>query len=307
MNTAILESILIPSTPSASIHQGLMFQELLNNKLRWDTKRVALYLDKNLTPFVSTPFSSLTDFNAFLKTTHTLKTNKIFHPTLLNKFPPAKTVICPFLGEDLRSFLLENPDQLIPSLNALKNYFRTLNCIKKRKDKLRVPPIVTEMNAKLETFNSEFQYLSKVVQTLQSLKDSNIQFDYGGGIEDPHMGNLRIYHEGGVMQAFTTDFDCFSTSINEDWSFGYFYATTRWLRHHSDHLKRKIDYFMEYFIESDLKRKFMFLLGAFSSFCGYSDGLKKYLQEGDISHFKSEFVAFNLLAKDVIHAAINLS
>lgn len=259
---------------------GYIPTEILNNRNRWHTKIVCNILGKDFKHYVSTSYARRSDYLKLLETTAYLKCNNKLSPKIVKIYPDDKTIICNYIGEFLSDYLLGNPADISPGIISVFDYLRDLNSINLRHKEFTIPPIIKEVFQLADEIAGNFIFLPKTKSVLPQLADSEIEFTYGCGIEDPHIWNFRIVQtrDGDETRALTTDFDYFSEDINYFWESGYFYATLRWFKKDSVLLGCEAEKILLSLVQKQgLKSEFMFWLGALSSYCGYKESLCNFI------------------------------
>ena len=253
---------------------GYRLTRTLNNKNRWHTKLVCNISDALSRNLVATTYKNKNDYLAFTKVVDLLGANAKLSPRPVKFFPEHNTAICDYIGIFLFEFLLENPACLEESLISVFSYLEDINSLSRAQRAFIIPPIVELAFQLPQEFADRFIFLPKVKASLAKLKESNTKFKYGYGFQDPHIWNFRVVQSEDGIKALTTDFDYFSNQINYFWELGYFYATFRWIKKKHFSLGTEAELILLSLVSSqDNKSKFMFWLGALSSYCGYRDSL----------------------------------
>lgn len=284
---------ILPSQNAAPVFSldkyGYTLDTALNNSNRWDIKIVCKILDKAFSPYVSTTYIKEYDYLKFLETTLFLKCKDKLFPRIVSLYPEDKTVICEYIGEFMQDYLLNNLSRIYLSLISVYEYLKDINSIGQDSKNFITPSIIKTSLELTEELGSDFEFLSRVRSILPKLENSNIEFAYGYGIEDPHIWNFRIIETQDKIKALTTDFDYFSDNVNCFWELGYLYATFRWLYKILPAPARRAEEVLVTIIQGyDLKAEFMFWLGALSSYCGYKDSIVNFLTNKDISDIRKE-------------------
>lgn len=283
---------------------GYILKGILNNENRWHTKIVCNILDRDSRRYVSTTYARQNDYLRLIETTIYLTCNNKLSPKIVRLCPKDKTIICDYIGEFLFDYLLNNPADIILSLTSVFGYLKDINSINQNFKTFIIPSIIKTALELYKGFTDDFEFLPKIKTILPKLKDSNIKFTYGYGIEDPHIWNFRIVKTKDAIQALTTDFDYFSDRINCFWELGYLYATFRWFKRISlPHACRAEEILLSLIQNQDLKSEFMFWLGALSSYCGYKDSLRNLMMNGGISKLKEQYRIIQQLDEKVFYLA----
>jgi len=262
---------------------GYKLLEILNNENRWHSKIVCNILGKDSTQYVSTTYAKRSDYLRLLETTTYLTCNNKLSPRIARIYPNDITAVCCYVGEFLSHYILNNSANLSPSIASVCDYLKDLNLINLGYKKFVIPTIVKEAFYLEDAVACDFVFLPKTKTALPHLAKSNIEFNYGCGIEDPHIWNFRILQNKDRSQALTTDFDYFTENVNYFWEMGYFYATLRWFKKSHFSLGHEAEKVLLSLLQKEgLKSEFMFWLGALSGYCGYKDSLRSFLTADEI-------------------------
>ena len=256
---------------------------VLNNENRWHAKIVCNILDEDSAQYVSTAYAKRSDYLRLLETTTYLTSNNKLSPKIAKIYPNDLTVVCRYVGDFFSHYLLNNPSFISPCIASVRDYLRDINSINLKYKKFIIPSIIKEAFCLEEAGACDFVFLPKTKTALPHLAKSNIEFNYGYGIEDPHIWNFRILQNKDRVKALTTDFDYFTENVNYFWEMGYFYATLRWFKKSHFSLGHEAEKsVLSLFQEEGLKSEFMFWLGALSGYCGYKDSLRNFMMADEI-------------------------
>ena len=271
------------------VKYGYALKNALNNQNRWHVKIVHSLIGLDARSYAATTYMRSYDYLKLLENTTLLKCNGKLSPSIVNLYPEANTIVCDYLGEFFQHYLLRDLDNASIGPCAVFDYLLDVNYMNQGYKNFFTPKIIKSAIELSGTLADDFEFLGKSRKILPRLEDSGIEFAYGCGIEDPHIWNFRVIKTLGAMRAFTTDLDYFSDKINCFWEIGYFYATFRWIRKMSPHIANIAEKNLLSLIqERDLQSKFMFWLGALSSYCGYKESLRNLLKDGKICELKEE-------------------
>ena len=268
---------------------GYRLGRILNNPNRWNAKIVCGVFGGDYIHYASTTYAKQHDYYKFLETTVFLGCNNILYPEIKVIYAQENTVVCKYIGQCLQDYLLRGFQRASLGIEAVFSYLMRLNVINQSKKTFFIPSIVRTGLELSKELDIGFEFLPKCRKVLPEIEHSGVEFDYGYGIEDPHIWNFRIIEDFDIPQAFTTDFDFFSDDINWHWELGYLYATLRWLRKAApaiaDEAKKRLIALMR---EEGAESNFMFWLGALSSYCGYKDSLCNFLTDGEPCELEEE-------------------
>lgn len=269
---------------------GYALERTLNNENRWNTKVVCSIRDKDSKRYVSTTYAREDDHLRLLETTTFLKCNNKLSPKIVRLYPKDKTIVCDYIGDFLSDYLLKNLAPIPFSLTSIFDYLKGINSLNQTHKAFVIPSTIKTSLRLSKELTNELDFLPQLKTILPKLKDSDVKFPYGYGIEDPHIWNFRIVNTKDKIQALTTDYDYFSEKVNCFWELGYLYATFRWFKKISFPLACKAEKTLLSLIQNqDLKSKFMFWLGVLSSYCGYRDSLKNLIANGGISKLGEQY------------------
>ena len=286
---------------------GYALERVLNNQNRWHIKIVCSLIGPGNAPFVSTAYVNSQDYLKLLESTLLLRCKDKLTPSIVNLYPENNTIICNYIGEFFQDYLLRSIENVLVSTQAVFEYFLDINSINQSYKRFTIPSIIKSAIELSETLKDDFEFLKKSRVLLSMLEDSGIEFSYGYGIEDPHIWNLRLIDAPEAIAAFTTDFDYFSDKINCFWELGYFYATFRWIRKLSPQTATIAERHLVSLLERhSLKAKFMFWLGALSSYCGYKDSLRSFIKGESFYELEKEYKTIGALDEKVASLAKNL-
>jgi len=268
---------------------GYRLGRILNNPNRWSAKIVCGVFDEAPRHYASTTYIKEHDYYKFLETTAFLGCNNTVYPEIKVIYAREATVVCEYIGQCLQDYLLRGFQRAPLGIEAVFSYLMRLNAINQSKRTFFIPSIVRTGLELSRELDIGFEFLPKCRRVLPEIENSGVEFNYGYGIEDPHILNFRIIEDNGIPQAFTTDFDFFCEDINWHWELGYLYATLRWLKKTApgiaDEAKKRLAALTQ---EKGLEADFMFWLGVLSSYCGYKDSLRNFLTDGEPCELEEE-------------------
>ena len=268
---------------------GYSLGRVLNDPNRWSAKIVCGVFDRASRHYASTTYTKKHDYHKFLETTSFLGCNNTLYPEIKAIYAKEATVVCEYIGQSLQDYLSRDLHRASFGIEAVFKYLNDLNSISRIKKIFSIPSIVRTGLELSKELGSDFEFLPKCRKLLPEMERSGIEFDYGYGIEDPHIWNFRIIENSGAPHAFTTDFDFFCEDINWHWELGYLYATLRWLRKTepdiADRAKERLVVLTQGKKPED---DFMFWLGVLSSYCGYKDSLRNLLTDGEPCELEEE-------------------
>lgn len=298
----------ISSRPPFSLEKyGYILDKPLNNENRWHAKIVCSILDKEGKHYVSTIYAKQNDYSRLIENITFLKCNDKLSPEIVNVYPRENAVICKYVGEFLPDYLLIHSFDITPAFNSILEYFKDINSLDYNYSGFVIPPIIKTSIQLTDQFDEGFEFLPRCKHFLPELERSGVEFDFGCGIEDPHIWNFRIVKSLDKTQALTTDFDYFSGKINYFWELGYLFATLRWLNKNSFSFVSEAEKFLFSLArEKDLKANFMFWLGVLSSYCGYQDSLKNLFVNGSVSELGGQHSLIQQLDEKVSCLATRL-
>ncbi|MFC1709780.1 hypothetical protein ACFL2J_06995 [Candidatus Omnitrophota bacterium] len=286
---------------------GYFLEEPLNNSNRWNQKIVCSILDKDYSRYISTTLMVGLDYFKLIEIYKFMSCHNKITPRIIRMYPEHKTILCESIGEFLLVYLKRRSFETKEILAAVFDYFRELQFINQHYERFIVPLII-EISLQLDKkLMKDFEFLPRFQEVLPHLKEANVKFAYGYGIEDPHIWNFRVEKVQGRVKAFTTDFDYFSSAVNCDWELGYFYATFRWLRESDYFLANKAEGLLLSLIKGqDVRSQFMFWLGVLSSYCGYRDSLINQMKDGRFDELEKQRCIISELDKTLSSLACNL-
>lgn len=286
---------------------GYTLEKVLNNQNRWHTKIVRSLIGPEDAPFVSTTYVNSQDYLKLLESTTLLRCKDKLTPSIVNLYPEDNTIVCNYMGEFFQDYLLRSIENVSVSTQAVFEYLLDINSINQSYKRFTIPSIIKSAIELSETLKDGVEFLKKSKILLLRLEDSDIEFSYGYGIEDPHIWNLRIIDAPEGIAAFTTDFDYFSDKINCFWELGYFYATFRWIRKMSPYAASIAEKNLVALAERhSLESKFMFWLGALSSYCGYKDSLRSFIKGEGLHELEKEYKTIEVLDETVASLTKNI-
>lgn len=284
-----------------------VLDKALNNKNRWHNKLVCSIFDSEYHRYVATTYRKSDDYREFIETTGLLKRNSKLYPRIFKLYAEENTVICEHIGEFLSEYLIQSPSLISSALSGVFDYLVSINSIAQNYKSFIIPSIVEASLELPDVIDDRFEFLSETKSVLSKLRNSQIKFSYGCGIEDPHIWNFRIVTTSDSIQALTTDFDFFAKNVNCFWEFGYFYATFRWLKKTEPSMVQKIETIILSLIKNcGLKSEFMFWLGVLSSYCGYKDSLRNFRVSNAISELQEQHQLIQQLDKKIFCLAKKL-
>lgn len=268
---------------------GYTLKKAINNISRWYTKTVCTITDKYGSDFVSTTYTEKEDFLRFMDAVNLLEKNDQLLPKIISFYPYDNSIVCEYIGEYLHSYLSDSPSNVQPAIKSVYNYLKDLNEIKQGYRPFMIPAIINDVIGSNNVFHEDCNILVKTKAVLPVLEKNRICFQYGCGIEDPHVWNFRVLRDRDQIRSLTTDYDYFSNSVNCLWELGYFYATLRWLRENRPSLVYHAENSILSLIKNNnSKSLFMFWLGVLSSYCGYRDSIKDLLERCELYKIKDQ-------------------
>lgn len=99
-----------------------MLEGTINNENRWPIKLVCSILGENFKRYVSTSYKEKSDYVKLFETINLLKCS----------------------GKLLHSYLIDNPGDILESLDSVCFYFKDINSINQRYLPLRIPSIIND-------------------------------------------------------------------------------------------------------------------------------------------------------------------